>query len=126
MAIRVGNRSDSENNHVKTMPTFREASKMKHYDIFFDKSNDNNPTTGFFKFLSADKIISARSFKFIITAEFEHRMDLISYKFFRTTTRDWIIEAINDIKDPIKDLYVGRVIYIPDSNIIFDLGGIVV
>ena len=125
MAIRIYN-SISQTNTVKALPTFPESSKMNLYEIFFDTTNNNEPTAGFIKTFSQDKLNSVQAFKFVVTAEFEHRIDLISYKFFRSTTRDWIIELVNNIKDPIKDIYVGKVLYIPTDSFIFENGGLVV
>jgi hypothetical protein len=46
-------------------------------------------------------------------------MDLISYKFYNTSVYDWVLEDVNDIKDPIKDVVAGTILIIPlHSNLL--------
>lgn len=41
---------------------------------------------------------------------------LISYKIYRTTSLWWLILMANEIIDPFKDLYLGRVLKIPPRD----------
>lgn len=48
-----------------------------------------------------------------IPAGYEHRPDLISNIFFKSSTKDWYLMHLNNIKDPFQDLNVNDRILIP-------------
>jgi hypothetical protein len=92
---------------VKT-PTFNHISKMKCYDIIFD-SDIAKARCGFIKYKFIDEKIDKNmgDFYWVVEPGFEHRMDLISFKFYGTARYDWVLEQINNIKDPIRDITTG-------------------
>ena len=57
----------------------------------------------------------------VVTPKQEYRPDLIAYEYLGNQKLWWIITAVNDIYHPFKDLYAGRKIKIPDSNLLFSL-----
>lgn len=48
-----------------------------------------------------------------VPAGMEHRPDLISYAFYGTVTKDWLIMMYNNLSDPFQSLNVGDRILIP-------------
>ena len=49
---------------------------------------------------------------YLVTADKENRVDLISYEFFGTTTYSWILAYINEIQDGYT-VFEGQVLMIP-------------
>jgi len=56
---------------------------------------------------------------FLITPEYEHRPDAISYLFYKTIKMEDLLCIANKFTDPIKDFYTGRTITIPSSRSLF-------
>lgn len=112
-----------DNTKVYKLPEYPEKSKMKKYDIFFDSKSENKPRTGFFNGVYFSQEQRAQMQTFIVTGEYEGRIDLISFKFFGTTENDWLIEVVNAIKDPIKDVVSGRILYIPSEVDVYNILG---
>jgi len=48
------------------------------------------------------------------------RLDLVSNKYYGTEALWWVIALVNQIIDPLVDMEVGAVIYIPDKSKIFE------
>lgn len=48
-----------------------------------------------------------------VPAGMEHRPDLISYAFYGTVTKDWLIMMYNNLSDPFQSLNVGDRILLP-------------
>lgn len=100
--------------------TFKQGSKMLGYEQLFDEDIQQNRTgfrvTDLRK--TTDKVSNDETV-WSVEPGYEYRSDLISNKFYGTAKYDWLIEQINDIKDPIKDLVVGyKLILPPQSKII--------
>lgn len=51
-----------------------------------------------------------------LTAAFENRPDLISYKYFGSYNYGWLISLHNEIQDPFTEYHIGRMIDIPSIN----------
>jgi len=56
---------------------------------------------------------------FEITAEFAHRLDLVSLMFYGTEQLYWVIAYANDMIDPIAETVVGVKLRIPDRENLF-------
>ena len=92
---------------------------MKRYSIVYDE-DIGNARTGFMNFLEYLPSLESGDKVWEVEKGFEHRTDLISKKFYNTSIFDWVIEQVNDIKDPIKDVYPGRKLILPTlENIYF-------
>lgn len=105
--IRSGKNSKSKK------PSFSKNSKMRRYEIIYDEDLQQS-RAGFFKkdlYKIKDNKKDADMY-WTIEPGFEHRMDLISKKFYQTSKYAWVLEEINDIKDPIKDVIIGKKILI--------------
>ncbi len=91
------------------IPKFKKDSKMSSYEIIFDEDK-KQMRAGFFddKFSNIEYSKNFNDIYYTIEPGFEYRSDLISHKHYGTAKYDWFIEQINNIKDPIKDLTVGR------------------
>lgn len=48
-----------------------------------------------------------------VPAGMEHRPDLISFYFYGTVTKDWLIMMYNNLSDPFQSLNVGDRILLP-------------
>jgi len=48
------------------------------------------------------------------------RPDAISYKFYKTSAYWWLICYINEVKDIFNDLYVGKLMIIPNVLDVYD------
>jgi hypothetical protein len=90
-------------------PSFNSTSKMNSYDIIFDPDVEQ-ARCGFinYRFVDAELNANMGDFYWAIEPGYEHRPDLISFKFYKTARYDWVIEQLNNIKDPIRDLVAGR------------------
>lgn len=90
------------------LPSFKKESKMKRYNVIFDE-DVQQIRAGFFKkdLYKREISISGGDTYWIVEPGYEHRMDLISFKFYGTAKYDWVLEEINNIKDPIKDVIIG-------------------
>lgn len=87
-------------------PVFKRGNKMRRYDMIFDEDVQQT-RAGFFKKDLYKVVEKSDDFTWTVEPGYEHRMDLISYKFYGTSKYDWVIEEINNIKDPIKDITIG-------------------
>jgi hypothetical protein len=104
-------------NGISKAPSFNKESKMTKYEIIFDEDVQQVRTGFFNKNLYKIEV----NYKYgdtywIVEAGYEYRTDLISYKFYGTAKYDWIIEEINNIKDPIKDVKIGTKLIILSSS----------
>ncbi len=113
--------TETQTSSLYEKPIYSTGSKMNAYSTFFDPKLGNKPNVGFMRNVSFTDEQKSRMQTFIVTTEYEHRIDLISYKFFRTTMNDWLIETVNQIKDPIKEIVAGKMLYIPDELDIISL-----
>jgi len=113
--------TETQTSSLYEKPIYSTGSKMNAYSTFFDPKLGNRPNVGFMKNVSFTDEQKSRMQTFIVTTEYEHRIDLISYRFFKTTMNDWLIETVNQIKDPIKEIVVGEMMYIPDELDIISL-----
>ena len=98
-------------------PIFEKESKMRRYELIQDP-DINQIRTGFFR---KDLYKNQYNDKFgdiiwAVEAGYEYRTDLISTKFYGTSKYDWIIEEVNNIKDPIKDVTIGTKLIIIDRS----------
>lgn len=98
------------------MPVYRSDSRMMNYELVYDDSA-NQMRCGIYTNKLKDKS-SEFDQLYEVEAGFEHRLDLISYKFYSTATLDWAIADANNISDPIKQVSVGTVLRIPARNIL--------
>lgn len=90
-------------------PSFPKASKMRRYDVIYDEDVQQNRAGFFDKTLyTIAQTRSASDSYWTVEPGYEHRIDLISKKFYNTSKYAWILEEINDIRDPIKDIVVGK------------------
>jgi len=102
------------------LPTFPHDSKMNDYDLIYDDTVKQN-RVGFYKSRFRDYEMTNSDFLWTIQPGFEYRTDLISYKFYNTAKYDWVIEAVNNISDPIKDVVIGKQIIIPDESKVYTI-----
>jgi hypothetical protein len=90
------------------IPTFKKKSKMRRYDVVYDDDVEQMRAGFFDKSLYKTKFnVGSGDFYWKVEPGYEHRMDLISNRFYGSAKYDWILEDINDIQDPIKDVVVG-------------------
>lgn len=54
--------------------------------------------------------------KFIVPQTLEHRIDLISYRFYNTFDLGWLICDYNDILDPFDEIVTGKELLIPNLS----------
>ena len=99
-------------------PSFLKTSKMKNYNIIFDRQVEQY-RAGFYSSKFKDYKPTNKDTIFTVPIQYKHRLDLISYKFYGTAQWDWIIEDANNIKDPIKDIIVGKKLIIPDASKVY-------
>jgi len=102
-------------------PYFKKNSRMKHYDIIFDESINQNRVAFYKSGLFKGFIKDSQDSTFIIPKGMEYRLDLVSVKFYGTASYDWVLAEVNNIEDPIKDVVAGLKLIIPNRN---KLGGI--
>lgn len=93
---------------------FGKLSKFRFYFIINDKNNKNR--IGLRDNSIIQTIKSLPSYKYAIPAKYEFRPDLISNELFGTPKLWWVLTLANDIKHPLKDFYVDRVIDVPEAN----------
>jgi len=101
-------------------PSYERTSKMRRYDIIFDRDIEQM-RVGFFKRISSKIKFDKRDTIFTVDAAHQNRIDLISLKFYGTAKYDWIIEDFNNIQDPIKDIVPGRKLVIPEKSKIYSI-----
>lgn len=56
-----------------------------------------------------------------VTAGEEGRLDLLAFDYYGNPALWWIIAEANDIVVPIKDVYAGLVLRVPDPSSVFSL-----
>lgn len=120
MAIRKADPTGSQSRKV----SYPRTSKMRKYNVFFD-SEDGQNKLGFYKRI-ADRIkveengqVSNDVTIYTVEAGTAYRTDLISVKFYGTSKYDWVIEDVNNIRDPIKDVTPGTKLVIPNKAKIY-------
>lgn len=113
MAVKSRVVADSE---LIVQPIYDAESRMRNYAIVYDADN-KLLRCGFYTNKLKDKS-SEYDEIYEVPVEHEHRLDLISYKFYGTATLDWAIADANNLSDPIKDVTVGTKLRIPSRNII--------
>ncbi len=91
-------------------PFYRESSRMRNYTIIFDESVNQN-RVAFYNYYSINS--DSQDEWYTIPKGMEYRLDLISVKFYGTSTYDWFIAQFNNIEDPIRDIVAGKKIIIP-------------
>jgi len=97
-------------------PVYNSSSRMKYFDIIFDESISQN-RVAFYNYGIVDNIVKdAQDEYYTIPKGMEHRLDLISVKFYGTSTYDWFISQYNNIEDPIRDIVAGKKIIIPHRS----------
>lgn len=111
--------SPKDRNRSRTI-SFKKESKMKRYPISFDEEINSN-VTGFMNFIEYTPNLEKGDMVWKIEAGYEHRIDLISTKFYGTSKFDWIIEQVNNVRDPIKDLKIETSLVIPSRSTIYNL-----
>lgn len=109
------NKSVSEKD-ILVQPSYDAETRMRNYDIVYSK-DFNQLCCGFY-----NNALKSKSSEYddIYEVEYEtqHRLDLISEKFYGTATLDWAIADANNLSDPIRDVVVGKKLRIPSRNII--------
>lgn len=55
-----------------------------------------------------------------VEGRFEKRIDLISEEVYGRPDLGWVIMDINNLREPLFDLYVGQVLRIPPLNIVLE------
>ena len=86
---------------------------MKRYR--FIKKEDSSIAVSFYSNVRDSYVYSSEDTIYTIELDCQFRPDLISLKFYDTTLFDWVIEDINNIEDPIRDMKVGKKLYIPSK-----------
>ena len=114
MAIR---KSEFQQSKAKK-PEYDRTSKMRKYTVFFDQDTENMRLS-FYKKVEGSVNVDNNDIIFTVDAAHEHRTDLISVKFYGTAKYDWVIEDVNNIRDPIKDVVAGVKLIIPDKTKIY-------
>lgn len=95
-------------------PSYSNSSRMKNYTVIYD-NNVKQTRCSFYK----NKLINRNTeydTSYTVESGYEYRLDLISYKFYGTSTYDWAIADANNIEDPIKDITIGKALKIPSIN----------
>lgn len=106
------------NSDKANFPKYNRGSKMHQYDLFFDEEV-GQARTGFYHSKFYDYKRDSSDTIWTVTIQYEGRTDLISAKFYGSAKYDWIIENANYIKDPIKDIRVGKQLIIPNKSKIY-------
>jgi hypothetical protein len=112
-------RSNRASGEKSLAPRFSDKSKMRRYEILYDDTIEKM-RAGFMRYASYSENLDTDIY-WEVEPGFEHRIDLISKKFYNTSKYDWALEQINDIKDPIKDLSQGKKILIPSKTNILSI-----
>lgn len=112
----------SRNSSIKSKakkPSYTQRSKMNKYSIIYDE-DEGAMRCGFMNFIQYSPNLN-NDIIWEVEPGFEHRTDLISKKFYNTSRFDWVLEHVNDVRDPIKDVKVGRRFLIPTIEAIYRL-----
>ena len=98
-------------------PKFQKNSRSRHYNVVYDKDIQQY-RLGFynFKVLKSMKVNETTDHVYYVEPATQHRLDLISMKFYGTTVFDWVIAEVNNISDPIKDIKTGLKLIIPNPS----------
>lgn len=97
-------------------PSYDRGSRMQNYEIIFDDDISQN-RCAFYNFNTVDNLVrDSQDEYFTIPKGMEHRLDLISVKFYGTSKYDWVIAQYNNIEDPIQDVISGKKILIPHRS----------
>lgn len=117
MAFRNRNTKSNRKSGVRK---FSKTSKMRRYKIVYDDHLQQN-IAGFMKYVEFTPRLDSEDIIWEVEAGYEHRIDLISSRFYSTSKFDWLLEQINNIKDPIKDIKVGKRLIIPSKSRLYSL-----
>ena len=98
-------------NSQTVWPKYSVTSKMKRYGLI--QKNDSSVTVSFYSPIRESYVYSSEDTIYTVELDCQYRPDLISLKFYDTTIFDWVLEDVNNIEDPIKDLKVGTKIFVP-------------
>lgn len=94
-------------------PSYRPDSRMKNYQVVFDDSVQNL-RCGFYTNSLKDVVFDQSDTQYTVEPGTEHRLDLISLKFYDSALYDWVIADANNISDPIKGAAAGTKLIIPN------------
>ena len=109
-------RSDrTDGTDMAKKPTFSSRSKKTNYDVVYD-ANAQQYRVSFYTNKFKDLVWNESDKFWTIENGYEYRTDLISKLFYGTAEFDWVIEAANNINDPIKQITAGTRIIIPGSH----------
>jgi hypothetical protein len=100
-------------NNQTIYPTYSITSKMKRYSIIQD--DDATLRSSFYSSIRPNYAFTSGDSVYTVEIDCQFRSDLISLKFYNTTIFDWVLEDINNIRDPIGDLVVGKQLFIPST-----------
>ena len=112
----MAQKTSSKKSVISKQKTFAKGSKMRRYTQVFDEGVQQNRAGYYRKDLYKSNTNKSDDIVWAIEPGYEFRSDLISFKFYGTAKYDWIIEDLNDIKDPIKDLHIGLKLTIPSQT----------
>lgn len=110
---------NSTSNSKSKKPSYAQRSKMSKYSIIYDE-DEGTMRCGFMNYVKYFPNLES-DIMWEIEPGFENRIDLISKKFYGTSQFDWVIEQVNDLRDPIRDIRVGRKLLIPTIESIYRL-----
>lgn len=105
-------------NEIAETPVFDRETKMSLYEFLFDEDVKKMRAT-FYRNIFLNYSPQPTDKMWTVEPGFEHRVDLISNKFYNTSRFDWVIEGANDIKDPLKDVVIGKKLIIPSMSNIY-------
>jgi hypothetical protein len=60
--------------------------------------------------------MTLNSTRYIVHQHELGRLDLLAWNFYDNVKLWWIIAAVNDIVNPLTDMYEGQILIIPDRN----------
>jgi len=64
------------------------------------------------------KSIQLKSVRHRVKADQIGRLDILAHEYFRDTKLWWVIAAVNDLIDPIEEMYAGQVLIIPSIDVV--------
>ena len=107
---------------VSKSKSFNRGSKMRKYNQVFDEDVQQMRAASYNKNLyKMGETVRSDDVIWSVEPGFEFRTDLVSTKFYGTAKYDWLIEDINNIKDPIKDLTIGLKLILPSISRMMNL-----
>lgn len=112
-------RSSDGTTEKSKKPKFPQRSKMNRYKLIYD-GDIGQMRAGFMNYKEYTPDLNTDIY-WEVEAGYEYRIDLISKKFYNTAKYDWALEHVNNIGDPIKDVYQGRKLLIPSKTNILSI-----